>query len=130
MSLIVSLFITILILRYFTHKYPIKSDDEEIKASYFNIYTDNHEQTYLKAKFIYELNYGKSVVNDYLILNWLIENNLCILPDNYNRKLLSYDRQLESLKIKDPTYYTFYMDELEYLPLLKKCLIQYYENCK
>mgnify|MGYP007080221306 CR=1 FL=1 len=113
---------------FFTHKFPYQAKSEYIKEAYFYMYVNSHSRGYLLTAFESELRNGSSVVNDYLIAEWLIENKECAYNGLLATKLFKYKSINQELLIKDDSQEQ-YLSELYWLSYLNKQISQLNENC-
>lgn len=119
----------LIILVFFTHRFPIESKEEEIKSSYFKAYVKSHSKEYLNDRFNEEINNGNSVVNDYLIANWLIENDGCARLETLKAKYLKYKKKNTNMSVEADVWQEVDIDETQWLPVLESSIKILDESC-
>lgn len=130
---ITTIILYLIIILFYSHRYPYHSEKDYVKDLYFDMYTMSQSKEKLTHDLKKELKKGASIENDCDIVEWMLNNDVCDknILDVLDEKIKSYEQNEYDILKKDPDHYYENVSELNTLNIkaLKFLTGKLHEKC-
>lgn len=130
---VTTLILTLMILFFHNHSFPYHSDKDYIKDAYFDIYSQSKPKDMLIVNLKKELKKAASINDDYNIVEWMLNNDVCDenILNVLDLKIQGYEKNEYMILKRDPDHYYENESELNALNIkgLKTIVNKLHEKC-